>query len=51
VIGILVIKKDYGKKKKEQVQVERKKMDTTIHVPVYDGKEKKIDEWREKFEA
>ena len=32
-------------------QVERKKMDTKVHVPLYDGKQKNFDKWREKFEA
>jgi len=46
-----MIKKDYGQKKKQQVQVERNKMDTKIHAPMYDGKQKNFDKWREKFEA
>ena len=26
-------------------------MDTKVHVPLYDGKQKNFDKWREKFEA
>ena len=26
-------------------------MDTKIHVPTYDGKQKNFEKWREKFEA
>ena len=51
MISILVIQKDYDKKKKQLTQVERSKMDTKFHVSVYDSNQKNFDKWRDKFES